>query len=593
MTKAAGTARIPFPARALRLLAAAGALVAAAGAGAQPPPGLTWTVGEAGPGALLKKRFPAESFRRAEQRLLARWPDAPQVVAYVLAYGTNRPEHELRAWVRRLSPPPEAGIRQRGLRALAFAAAARALEDVSFRRRAAFEAREAARLWEAALEAGRVTAPDTAWAARALAAAGLDARARELLEFAREHLTGPSGAYERYDPAEGQGVGDGDLEANALLGLVFLEAARAAGDRALAGTGLELARLVWSRFRDPKVGGFFARNAASAPGPGGGPVFVPEKPLGPNASAALLMVRAGQWTGEVRYREAAARTVVALRTRAADAPDGAGLLAAYRELAGISPGPARPAFLPLLALSFLAGVLGVLSPCTLPVLPAYFAFAAGSGPRQILVRTVSFFVGLALSFSAMGASAGLAGRALGGHLPAVQRLAGAVIAALGVASLLGRGFTGLRFRDRPATTTAGSFVLGLAFSVGWTACVGPILAAVLVLAATREGALAGGVLLFVFAMGLGLPLTALSLAMARMDRNSRLWRLLRGRAWQVRLGRRTLHLHSTGLLSGALLIGLGLLVATGRLAALNRVLPLGPAAWLAGLEERLLAWWGR
>ncbi len=587
MRPSTAPASIRSAARRLGLSAALAVLVGGAGPAAQQQPGLTWTVHEAGPARFLRERFPAEAFRRTEQRLLDRWPGAPQVAAYVLAHGGDRPEPELRGWVGRIAAPPEAGIRQRALRALAFATAAGVLQDPPLRRRAVREALEAARQWEADREAGRVTAPDTAWAARALAAAGLRERARKILGYAREHLTGPQGAFHRYDPATRRASGQGVLEDNALLGLAFLEA----GDGALAETGLALARLVWVRFRDPRLGGFFARNAASAPERE--PVFVPEKPLGPNAAAARLMEAAWRRTGDRRFARAAARAVVALRASIAEAPEGADLLAVYRALGAGPPDPARPAFLPLLVLSFLAGVLGVLSPCTLPVLPAYFAFAAGSGPRQILVRTVSFFVGLALSFSAMGVSAGLLGGALGRHLPALQRLAGAVIVALGVASLLGRGFTGLRLRDRPATTPAGSFVLGLAFSVGWTACVGPILAAVLVLAATREGALAGGVLLFVFAMGLGLPLTGLSLAMARMDRNGRLWRLLRGRAWSVRVGGRTLLVHSTGLLSGTLLVGLGLLVATGRLAALNRILPLGPAAWLAGLEERLLAWWGR
>ena len=594
MTKAAGSVRVAAAARTLRLLAVAGVLASAAGAGAQPPPGLTWTVGKAGPGALLKKRFPAESFRRAEQRLLARWPDAPQVVAYVLTYGTVGPEHELRAWVRRLAPLPEAGIRQRGLRALAFAAAARALRDPSFRRRAALEAREAARLWEAGLEAGRVTAPGTARAARALAAAGLDARARKILGYAREHLAGPQGAFHRYDPLARRASGEGRLDDNALLGLAFLEAARAAGDRALAETGLELARLVWSRFRDPKLGGFFARNASSAPG--SGPVFVPEKPLGPNAAAARLMEAAWRWTGDRRFAEAAARAVVALKARIGEGPEGADLLAVYRDLAAPSAPLSRPrarGYLPLLALSFVAGVLGFLSPCSLPVLPAYFAFAAGGGRRHILARTAAFFTGLALGFSAMGASAGLLGAALREHMPWLQRLAGLLIIGFGVTSLLGRGFSGFRFKDRPVTTWAGAFAFGLAFSVGWTACVGPILAAVLVLAATREGALAGGVLLFAFATGLGFPLMGVSLAIRRLDRHGRVWRFLRGREWPVRLGSRTWFLHTSGVLSGTLLVALGGLVATGHLSALNRLLPSGAAGWIAALEERLLGWLGR
>ncbi|WP_025323748.1 cytochrome c biogenesis CcdA family protein [Deferrisoma camini] len=575
-----------------RLAGLAILLVLAAGpAAGQEGRGLAWVAAGNGPAGLLTRRFPPDAFRRAEAEVLRRWAGAPEVVAYALLHGPDRSERALRAWAARLdAPQAPRNLRGHGLRALALAAAARALEDPSLRERAAIEAREAARLWEVDLAAGRITAIRAAWTARALTAAGLHGRAREVLGLARRYLVGPEGAFDRYDPAAGNGQGDGGLEANAFLGLAFLEAAEAADDPGLARAGQELGRFVWSRLRDPKLGGFFARNVA-LPAPGE-PPFVAEKPLGPNAAAALLMVAAGRWSGQQRYLEAAARAVTALKGRITEGPEGADLLAAYRELVGPRPGRARPAFLPLLVLSFLAGVLGFLSPCSLPVLPAYFAFAAGSTRRTVLGRTVAFFLGLALSFSAMGASAGLVGAALRGPMPWIQRAAGALIAAFGVASFLGKGFEGLRLRGRPATGHGGAFWFGLAFSVGWTACVGPILAGVLVLASTREGALAGGALLFAFALGLGLPLMGVSAALGRLDRRGRVWRLLRGRAWEVRVGRRTLYLHTAGMVSGVLLLALGLLVATGQLAVLNRLVPAGAAAWVAGLEERLLGWLG-
>jgi cytochrome c-type biogenesis protein len=170
-----------------------------------------------------------------------------------------------------------------------------------------------------------------------------------------------------------------------------------------------------------------------------------------------------------------------------------------------------------------AGFLSFLSPCVLPLVPPYLCFVAGaslddltdSNPeaqvaRRTFVRALAFVLGFATVFVALGASASFVGQIIGEHLSLLTRIAGLIIIALGL-HMLGVFRSVWLMRDtrvqpaRRPTSIVGAFVVGLAFAFGWTPCVGPVLASVLLLAGTGENAGAGAGLLAAYAAGLGVP----------------------------------------------------------------------------------------
>jgi cytochrome c-type biogenesis protein len=316
-------------------------------------------------------------------------------------------------------------------------------------------------------------------------------------------------------------------------------------------------------------------------------------------------------------------------------------------------GLATQSFLVLAFLSFIGGVVSFVSPCTLPILPAYFAFATQSGRKRIALNTIAFMLGVATMFSLLGASASALGRILLQNQQLLLLFGGAIVMGFGVMSLLGKGFTGVSQTtgaSAPSTTARGSYVFGLTFSVGWSSCVGPILGVVLTLAASTGSVFRGMILLFIYALGLGLPLIIVSTFFGRASRKSLFWRALKGKGWQWNthtivvgllwalaiwrilaaigtylfrnldffagqqfsagheLGllilavagvalwvftspgdrRTTLELHSTQTFSGVLFILMAVLMLNGTLASFNSLIPADLAVWFAGLEERLI-----
>ena len=316
----------------------------------------------------------------------------------------------------------------------------------------------------------------------------------------------------------------------------------------------------------------------------------------------------------------------------------------------VSFGVQSQSFLVLAFLAFFGGLLSFISPCTLPILPAYFAFAFQSGRRQIATNTLAFLFGLATMFSLLGAGASAIGRLLNQNQQLLLLLGGGAVVVFGVISLLGGGFSGFSAEgaEQRSRSLGGSFLFGITFAIGWSSCVGPILGAVLTLAATTGSVLRGIMLLFIYAIGLGLPLLIVSTLFGRASRQSLFWRLLRGKGWTVNVtalvvgtvwalaiwrilvaavqfaffdpirgpeftplyevgllaislaggvlwaltraeGRRmTLNLHSTQLVSGVLFVGLGLLLLGGRLASFNSLIPVDLALWFAGFEEAII-----
>ncbi len=243
----------------------------------------------------------------------------------------------------------------------------------------------------------------------------------------------------------------------------------------------------------------------------------------------------------------------------------------------------------LIPAAFIAGVLSFLSPCTLPLLPAYFAFSFQASKSNVVVMTIAFFLGLATTMTVLGATATALSLFLFKNLQVLTLIGGLVVIGFGIMSLLGFGFTGVQFQNRPEATIIGSYVYGATFSLGWSACVGPILGAILTLLATQgAGILQGAFLAFIYALGLGLPLILIATFFSRLGTGTRFWQFLRGKGFTVKVFGRELFLHTTSLLSGLLLIAMGILLASGRLTMLTQVAAGSDfSMWIVDVEEGL------
>ena len=171
-----------------------------------------------------------------------------------------------------------------------------------------------------------------------------------------------------------------------------------------------------------------------------------------------------------------------------------------------------------LALAFLAGLLSFASTCVLPLVPAYVTYmgAAAAGTtmtlRQqlhVLGNAALFVAGFASAFVALGATFGLIGADLKAYRPLLLQVAGVALVVIGIALLaLGRipGLMGEKRFDiahRLPRAPWASYVIGLAFAIGWTPCVGPILAAILLRAGSSGTAAQGALLLAFYSAGLG------------------------------------------------------------------------------------------
>lgn len=179
--------------------------------------------------------------------------------------------------------------------------------------------------------------------------------------------------------------------------------------------------------------------------------------------------------------------------------------------------------------TFLAGTISFLSPCVLPLVPPYFVYMTGisleelsgdktssaaqasegtSVRRTALTHSLLFVLGFGLVFTLLGAGASSIGQVLRANLDILAMLAGIVIIIMGL-HFLGVFRIGLLFREARfragGSGKGGSFLMGLAFAFGWTPCIGPVLGAILALAAGRESAAEGAALLATYSAGLGIP----------------------------------------------------------------------------------------
>jgi cytochrome c-type biogenesis protein len=240
--------------------------------------------------------------------------------------------------------------------------------------------------------------------------------------------------------------------------------------------------------------------------------------------------------------------------------------------------------------AFLAGILSFLSPCTLPLLPAYFAFSFQASKSNVVVMTVAFFLGLATTMVLLGATATALSLFLFENLRVLTALGGAIIIFFGVMSMLGMGFTGMQFQNRPEASVVGSYVYGATFSLGWSACIGPILGSIMTMLATQGmGILQGTFLALIYALGLGLPLILVATFFSRLGTGTPFWKFLRGRGWTYRIFGYELYLHSTSVISGLLLIAMGALLLSGQLTVITQVAAGYSTTWLVELEEKMQA----
>jgi cytochrome c-type biogenesis protein len=174
------------------------------------------------------------------------------------------------------------------------------------------------------------------------------------------------------------------------------------------------------------------------------------------------------------------------------------------------------------AAALFAGLLSFLSPCVLPLVPPYLVYLAGTSLERLadaepapLVRRKTVFtaflfvLGFSTVFVALGASASAIGGVVQAYSPQLAMLAGIAIIVMGL-HFLGLTRLALLMREKRAPMPKpvglwGAYVMGLAFAFGWTPCIGPILAAILAVAASKETVAKGASLLAVYSAGLGIP----------------------------------------------------------------------------------------
>jgi len=174
--------------------------------------------------------------------------------------------------------------------------------------------------------------------------------------------------------------------------------------------------------------------------------------------------------------------------------------------------------------ALLAGLLSFLSPCVLPLVPPYLCFLGGTTFDQltsedetpthvyqtVVLSSVAFVLGFTTVFVILGATATVLGQLVVENLPILAKIAGVVIIIAGL-HFLGVIHIPILHREaryhadtRPAGLV-GAYVIGLAFAFGWTPCIGPVLGAILAVAAGEDSVCQGVTLLFVYSLGLGIP----------------------------------------------------------------------------------------
>lgn len=223
-------------------------------------------------------------------------------------------------------------------------------------------------------------------------------------------------------------------------------------------------------------------------------------------------------------------------------------------------------------LAFLAGLVSFISPCVLPLIPGYVSFITGVAPQdkpksfmQTLIPLILFVAGFTLVFTALGASATIIGQFLKTNKFWLTKIAGAAIILMGLA-LSGVLKTGLMEKSNQEIMErargGSSFIMGLAFAIGWTPCIGVVLSGILLYASTASTASLGSRLLLTYSLGLGVPFIIFGQAFA---------------VAKYRIGWLKNHQETINKVSGLLLIIMGSLLFADKIgliaAYMQKVLP--------------------
>ena len=215
-------------------------------------------------------------------------------------------------------------------------------------------------------------------------------------------------------------------------------------------------------------------------------------------------------------------------------------------------------------ISFLEGIITFISPCLLPMLPIYISSFAGGGERsaaRTLRGALGFVAGFTLVFVTMGALAGTVGSFLRSHQTAVNVISGLVVILFGLQYLGVFRLNLFRGGGRAVRTADMNFfsamLFGVIFSLGWTPCVGAFLGSALALASQQGHVLQGMGMLLTYSLGLGIPFV---LSAVLIDKLKSAFDWIKG------------HYRVINLVSGGLLILVGVLMATGTLGRLLSLL---------------------
>jgi len=217
--------------------------------------------------------------------------------------------------------------------------------------------------------------------------------------------------------------------------------------------------------------------------------------------------------------------------------------------------------------ALIAGLVSFLSPCVLPLVPPYLVFLAGTSlerladrepeprvRRETVAAAVLFVLGFATVFVALGASASVIGSLIRAYSGPLAIIAGVVIIVMGL-HFLGLTPIALLHRQKRLELSKpvglwGAYVIGLAFAFGWTPCIGPILAAILAVAASEQTVAKGAGLLAIYSLGLGIPFIIAAFAVE---------------PFAAFLARFKTYLHRVEQAMGALLVFTGIAFLTGSL----------------------------
>ncbi len=217
------------------------------------------------------------------------------------------------------------------------------------------------------------------------------------------------------------------------------------------------------------------------------------------------------------------------------------------------------------AVAFLAGLLSFFSPCVLPLVPSFLIYISGATidhysdlsqkkyRKTILLHSVAFIVGFSFVFISLGLSSSFLGGVFSRYQDWIMRLGGILLIVMGLnmANLLKIPFLNrekIVHTQQKHVGLLGSFVVGVTFSLGWTPCIGPVLASILLISATGNSLLTGLHLLGLYSLGLAIPFFAAALLVSRlMDFMQRFGYIVR----------------YTSIVLGILLVVLGLLLITG------------------------------